>query len=76
MQEIILNSPLDMHIHFRDGNMLNTVAPLSAETFAGGVIMPNLVPPVDNLDRLIGYKTAVCAAIKHHTFTPYMTLFF
>lgn len=56
--------------------MLNTVAPLSAETFAGGVIMPNLVPPVDNLDRLIGYKTAVCAAIKHHTFTPYMTLFF
>jgi len=76
MLQIALNSPLDMHIHFREGDMLNTVAPLSAETFAGGVIMPNLVPPVDHLERLLMYKTAVCNAIQPHTFTPYMTLFF
>ena len=76
MQKITLNSPLDMHIHFREGGMLKTVAPLSAETFAGGVIMPNLVPPVDHLERLLAYKTAVCEAIKPHTFDPYMTLFF
>ena len=65
-----------MHIHFREGDMLKTVAPLSAETFAGGVIMPNLVPPVDHLERLIAYKTAVREAIKPHIFDPYMTLFF
>ena len=41
--EISLQSPLDMHIHFREGAMLDLVAPLSAETFAGGVIMPNLI---------------------------------
>jgi dihydroorotase (EC 3.5.2.3) len=49
--EHTLISPLDMHIHFREGAMLQTVAPLSAHDFAGGVIMPNLVPPVDNLER-------------------------
>ena len=27
--EIVLQSPLDMHIHFREGAMLDLVAPLS-----------------------------------------------
>ena len=56
--------------------MLQTVAPLTAATFAGGVIMPNLVPPVDHLQRLLDYQTAVSAAVRPHTFAPYMTLFF
>ena len=76
MRQIELDSPLDMHLHFREGDMLTLVAPLSAATFAGGVIMPNLLPPVDNLDRLLAYKTAVSNATSPHTFTPYMTLFF
>ena len=70
-----LHSPLDMHIHFREGAMLRRVAPLSAETFAGGVIMPNLVPPVDNLDRLERYDREVREAVDGHAFEPYMTLF-
>ncbi|MCA9922378.1 MAG: dihydroorotase, partial [Anaerolineales bacterium] len=76
MTQIQLHSPLDMHIHFREGAMLQTVAPLTAATFAGGVIMPNLVPPVDHLQRLLDYQTAVSAAVRPHTFAPYMTLFF
>jgi dihydroorotase len=74
--EITLRSPLDMHIHFREGAMLELVAPLTAETFAGGVIMPNLVPPVANLERLAEYAEAVKAAVAPHVFDPYMTLFF
>lgn len=74
--KITLHAPLDMHLHFREGNMLTRVAPLSAAHFAGGVIMPNLVPPVDNLERLRAYETAVHAAIAPHRFAPYMTLFF
>ena len=70
-----LHAPLDMHIHFREGAMLRRVAPLSAETFAGGVIMPNLVPPVDNLDRLERYERAIREAVDGHAFEPYMTLF-
>jgi dihydroorotase len=45
MSAILLHSPLDMHLHLREGAMLQTVTPLSAQAFAGAVIMPNLVPP-------------------------------
>ena len=74
--EIFLQSPLDMHIHFREGAMLDLVAPLSAETFAGGVIMPNLVLPVADLERLEWYTGEVRRAVGDHVFTPYMALFF
>ncbi len=73
---ITLRSPLDMHLHFRQDEMLTLVAPLSAEHFAGGVIMPNLIPPVHSLDRLLSYTDEVKAAVKPHVFAPYMTLFF
>ncbi len=76
MMNITLRSPLDMHIHFRQDDMLRVVAPLSAEHFAGGVIMPNLLPSVDTLDRLLWYTQEVNDACKGHAFDPYMTLFF
>jgi len=71
-----LQSPLDMHIHLREGAMLKTVAPLSAGTFSGGVVMPNLVPPVDSLARLQAYREEVLAGVGDAIFEPYMTLFF
>ena len=73
---ITLNTPLDMHLHLRDEAMLKTVAPLSSKTFAGAVIMPNLVPPVDTKEALLAYKERINSAIGDDTFTPYMTLFF
>jgi dihydroorotase len=71
-----LECPLDMHLHLRDGDMLDLVAPLSAESFAGAVIMPNLVPPVDSLEALRGYRERIGAAIGGREFVPMMTLFF
>lgn len=74
--DIELTSPLDMHLHLRDHDMMRLVAPLSAESFAGGVIMPNLVPPVDTLQAVIEYRRKITEACKGHSFTPLMTLFF
>jgi dihydroorotase len=74
--EISLQSPLDMHIHFREGAMLDLVAPLTAKTFAGGVVMPNLVPPVADLERLEWYTGEVRRAVGADVFEPYMALFF
>ncbi len=74
--EIVLVSPLDMHLHLREHEMLATVAPYSAAHFAGGVIMPNLVSPVDSLKKVINYRKEIQAACKNHLFMPYMTLFF
>ncbi|NTU81809.1 MAG: dihydroorotase [Chloroflexales bacterium] len=74
--EIRIDSPLDMHLHLREGAMLRLVAPLSARDFAGAVVMPNLVLPVDTLEHLAAYRALVEAAAAPHTFTPFMTLFF
>jgi len=65
-----------MHLHLREGDMLQTVTPLSAQAFAGAVIMPNLVPPVDNRERLERYRASIHAASDGALFEPYMTLFF
>ncbi len=73
---ITLTQPLDMHLHLRDNNMLKTVAPLSSKSFAGAIIMPNLIPPVTTKEDLLAYKARIQEAIGEDTFTPYMTLFF
>ncbi len=76
MSEIILDRPLDMHLHLRDGEMLRTVAPLSAFSFSGGLIMPNLIPPICDAEALLAYKQRIKDAIGDELFNPYMTLFF
>ncbi len=76
MKTITLNSPLDMHLHLRDDNMLKLVAPLSSKTFTGAIIMPNLVPPVDTKEAVIAYKKRIIDAIGDDNFNPMMTLFF
>jgi len=76
MRKITLQTPLDMHIHFRDNEMLNLVAPLTAKTFSGAVIMPNLVPPVTTKEAVVSYKQRIIEAIGDEKFEPFMTLFF
>ncbi len=76
MNELTLSSPLDMHLHLRDEEMLKLVTPLTTETFAGAVIMPNLVPPVDSLQALQEYRKRITTAQGDHVFHPYMTAFF
>ena len=71
-----LHSPLDMHLHLRDGDMLKRVAPLSAHSFSGALIMPNLVPPVETKEDILNYKNRILEAIGDEDFIPYMTLFF
>ncbi len=73
---IILDSPLDMHLHLREGEMLNVTVPFSAAQFSGAVIMPNLVNPVDSLDYVRSYRKAIEYYCLSQQFTPYMTLFF
>ena len=71
-----LTAPLDMHLHLRDGEMLENIAKSSAHTFSGAIIMPNLVPPVSTKEEVVAYKERIMKAVGDETFTPYMTLFF
>ena len=76
MKTHTLLMPLDMHLHLRDGVMLEDVAPLSAYSFSGGLVMPNLVPPVTTKEELIAYKERIMAAVPNDFFEPYMTIFY
>ncbi len=88
MKTHTLLMPLDMHLHLRDGVMLETVAPLSSFAFSGAIIMPNLVPPVTTKEDVITYKHRINASIGQlddmdeealimsDFFEPYMTLFY
>jgi len=75
-QHIKLHSPLDMHLHLRDGEMLHAIAHASAQTFCGAIVMPNLVPPVTSKEELAAYRARIMDALGEEHFTPYMTLFF
>jgi len=76
MKTHTLLMPLDMHLHLRDGVMLENIAPLSAYSFSGALVMPNLVPPVETKEDVIAYKKRIMAAVPNDYFEPYMTLFY
>ncbi len=76
LNQITITTPLDMHIHFRDDAMLKLVAPLTAKTFSGALIMPNLVPPITTKEALLAYTQRINDAVEGEAFTPYVTLFF
>jgi len=76
MKTHTLLMPLDMHLHLRDGVMLENIAPLTAYSFSGALIMPNLVPPVTSKEDVLSYRERVMAAVPNDYFEPYMTLFY
>jgi len=72
---LILHSPMDMHVHLRQGDMLALVAPHTARDFAAAVVMPNLTPPVTSLAQVLGYRQEILR-VAGESFTALMTLFF
>jgi len=76
MKTLTLQMPLDMHLHLRDGDMLNIVAPLTSYSFSGAIVMPNLVPPVTTLEAVKAYRHRIKIAMEADDFEPYMTLFY
>jgi dihydroorotase len=56
--------------------MLDDIAKYSAKSFAGALIMPNLIPPVTTIKAIIEYKERILKACNGEIFTPYMSLFF
>lgn len=76
MNLLHISSPLDMHLHVRQDDMLRQVVPYTAQQFVGAVCMPNTLPPVDSGDRLDAYVDAIREAAAPLSFDPYVPLFF
>lgn len=71
-----LLSPLDMHVHVRQDELLRQVVPFTARQFAGAVCMPNTLPPVDSVERMQTYVLQIKEAAAPLEFEPYVPLFF
>lgn len=76
MKYLEITRPDDWHVHFRDHENLENTVPATAKNFARALIMPNLVPPLIELDEVLNYRSRILQSTpKAHSFTPYMTLY-
>ncbi len=76
VSELTIVRPDDWHLHVRDGAALQAVVPHSARQFARAVIMPNLRPPVVDVEQALAYRDRILAAVPHGLdFQPVMTLY-
>jgi dihydroorotase len=76
LETISLTRPDDWHLHVRDGELLSEVVPYSARVFGRAIIMPNLKPPVVDVDAARAYRERILAAVPDAaSFTPLMTLY-
>jgi dihydroorotase len=74
--ELLIRQPDDWHLHLRDGDMLDAVAPLTARDFARAIIMPNLVPPIVTAADAVAYRGRILAATGDYPdFEPLMTIY-
>lgn len=74
--ELTIPTPDDWHLHVRDGELLATTVPATAEVFSRAVIMPNLVPPVTSVDQAQQYRQRILDnRPDDNSFEPLMALY-
>ena len=73
---IILRQPDDWHLHLRDGDLLNLTVAHTSRVFRRAIIMPNLIPPVDNIELAKSYRKRILDATPENlSFVPLMTAY-
>jgi dihydroorotase len=76
MNKLTLTRPDDWHLHLRDGDALKAVLPDTARRFARAIVMPNLRPPVTNVQLATEYRQRILSALPNGAqFEPLMTLY-
>ncbi len=77
MDELQITRPDDWHVHLRDGPALVHTCADMAHYFGRAIVMPNLVPPVTQVDEAIAYWERIVAAMQglQRQFDPLMTLY-
>ncbi|MBX9666340.1 MAG: dihydroorotase [Candidatus Obscuribacterales bacterium] len=64
----------DMHVHLRQGEMLQSVLPFTMSQCARALVMPNTMPPIINVEDVVNYRKAIVEAKRgSNDFEPLMT---
>ncbi|MFS1539024.1 MAG: dihydroorotase [Candidatus Phlomobacter fragariae] len=73
---IKIRRPDDWHVHFRDDDILKLVVPYTSRFFDRAIVMPNLVPPIIDINQAKSYRNRILNATPvDHQFTPLMTCY-
>ncbi|EHQ53299.1 dihydroorotase [Ectothiorhodospira sp. PHS-1] len=76
IQELRIRRPDDWHLHVRDGSALDSAVPHTARCFGRAIIMPNLKPPIVNVEQAIAYRRRILDAVPAGmSFEPLMTIY-
>ena len=73
---LTIRRPDDWHVHLRDGAVMRSVVPYTANQFARAIVMPNLSPPVTTVEAGVAYRDRILAAVPQGiSFTPLITAY-
>lgn len=85
MDQLEIIRPDDWHVHLRDQALLHHTVKDISRYFGRAIVMPNLVPPVTNVEMAINYERRILGALadinadepsdKKRGFKPLMTLY-
>ena len=74
--QLTIRRPDDWHVHLRDGAVMRSVVPYTANQFARAIVMPNLSPPVTTVEAAAAYRDRILAAVPQGiSFTPLITAY-
>ena len=73
---LTIRRPDDWHVHLRDGAVMRSVVPYTANQFARAIVMPNLSPPVTAVEAGAACRDRILAAVPQGiSFTPLITAY-
>ncbi len=76
MKTLTIIKPDDWHLHLREGQILEAVLPTTVNSFRRAIVMPNLIPPVTNVDLAMSYRQDILNACPGDcNFEALMTLY-
>ncbi|MFW2438818.1 MAG: dihydroorotase [Arenicellales bacterium] len=76
MKTFTIIKPDDWHLHLREGQILEAVLPATVNSFRRAIVMPNLIPPVTDVDMAMSYRQDILNACPGDCdFEALMTLY-
>ena len=76
MNELIIRKPDDMHLHLREGEVLEYACKDTQKQFSRAIVMPNLEQPIKLVNQAEKYYQEIKRYDFNNDFEPLMTLFF
>lgn len=74
VSKIRISKPSDLHVHFRQDEMLELVVPETDKLFKNCIVMPNTTPPITNGKLALNYYKKIKKYIVNNL-TPLMTFY-